>query len=592
MKKLILILSILLIASPIWAAIYHFNPSCSTNGDGSGQDCGDAFNGSASLTLASGDTLKVVGTVPYDAKRYIYGTLSGVTIEGETDQSSTYDGADTVPTEDWGSPTAGIYVWADNLADANCWVIVDDVPIRTATSASLDDSYCDEVGEHCYYKDSNNTYIILDGGAGVVGDHVVKIAKPVGVSLVNDDSVIIQDITMKNFFIGVLAWLSATDNYSRSNTIQRTIFNTMPFALRAYKKAPALAEDTPGWVIDNNTADYVGNFAVSTDISLVGYYWTDGSFSHNTITHLGQPAAGVSYSWTAIGALSGGGIYDTNDTEAFGAQNISGWTITGNNISGNATSVSNRGISIYARAVNGGTKGGTLDNIISRNVIDGTYSYGIWLGGDAYNPHVSGNMIFANLIKNQAGSSYAGVRLKGDPSASSWNVFVNNTLADNANGLMFSSAGIEDTQYWKIENNLIYGSTGYHVDATGVSISSDTNIIDYNSYYPDGAAKFAESGDFNFSGWAAAIGDQEAHSITADPELDGNYHIASDSPAKDAGTNPWSGDTSIHSLNGVMVWNGVSHLIVAPGGLIDIGAYEYTTGSTGSGTGISGASLN
>jgi hypothetical protein len=127
-----------------------------------------------------------------------------------------------------------------------------------------------------------------------------------------------------------------------------------------------------------------------------------------------------------------------------------------------------------------------------------------------------------------------------------------------------------------IKNNIVQGFN------IGILKSRGTLTEDYNNAY----GAFTE----NYSGFFAG-----EHSIQQDPNFadtaDDNFSLQSNSPAINAGTNSvWSGQNNIIDYEGNAITNG-SGTIVASGGTVDIGAYEFqdstaptTTASVNTGT--------
>jgi len=161
-------------------------------------------------------------------------------------------------------------------------------------------------------------------------------------------------------------------------------------------------------------------------------------------------------------------------------------------------------------------------------------------------------------------------------------LITNNTIVNNTHSQIRTghSASAVDSSQITIRNNLMEDS---------LSTANDYGIYDYdgvhdpvedhNSYYG-----FTDD-DYQMT--------KDASSITNDPLLNVDFSIPIISPVVNAGTNPYSdGDGNIYSYNDILLFSDDVDKVVAPGGKIDIGAFEYPEPITIQGTGIGGVGLN
>ena len=108
--------------------------------------------------------------------------------------------------------------------------------------------------------------------------------------------------------------------------------------------------------------------------------------------------------------------------------------------------------------------------------------------------------------------------------------------------------------------------------------------VDYNDYYND------SSGITNITNESTACsGGCDAHSITTNPLLNSDSTLQSSSPAKGAGTNLTSLgitglDTGAPQYFGVNYACGTGCVARLSSGAWDMGAYEASSGGTGSGS--------
>lgn len=156
-------------------------------------------------------------------------------------------------------------------------------------------------------------------------------------------------------------------------------------------------------------------------------------------------------------------------------------------------------------------------------------------------------------------------------------------------GVNFSKGVVIDQQYWGLKHCIISGDDD--VNSNGVLVSATNsqgfynltiyNCVDGIEHSQNISAKNTLfegcTNDINTTGGVATTGNNYASS-DGDPKLKNpgtDFSLRSGSPCKDAGDNTvWSGAASVTDFSGRLLTNGVG-TIIASGGTVDIGAYEY-----------------
>jgi hypothetical protein len=118
--------------------------------------------------------------------------------------------------------------------------------------------------------------------------------------------------------------------------------------------------------------------------------------------------------------------------------------------------------------------------------------------------------------------------------------YTNGLFSNNVGGLQavrIHPIGIVTNS--KVQNNIFAGTAAAYVTVPVDWAYSIAGVdIDYNCYYPDGAAFFSfENTDTNFAGWKSGTG-KDAHSIITNPTFVGasDFHLQAGSPCINAGT--------------------------------------------------------
>jgi hypothetical protein len=139
-----------------------------------------------------------------------------------------------------------------------------------------------------------------------------------------------------------------------------------------------------------------------------------------------------------------------------------------------------------------------------------------------------------------------------------------------------------------IRNNVFYEGKG---PAFYFHINQEPPLnLDHNCYYRMANSSMWHCGNQHdytqsqFSQWQNNYG-FDMNSIVADPLLvdamKNDFHLQSVSPAKNAGNNSvWQGVPDIKDYDGVTITDAGGN-VIAPGGTVSCGAYEYKVGATG-----------
>ena len=216
-----------------------------------------------------------------------------------------------------------------------------------------------------------------------------------------------------------------------------------------------------------------------------------------------------------------------------------------------------------------------------------SYGRGYGIGWEGTNPvadQMTGNQIYGNIVHDNNGF---GMNIKF---VSSSNYLSNNTA--RANDVNYRVTGVNATYPvgGVVKNNISLNPVSYHWYVAGGHNGDLTGLtFDNNNYYPDGSLFRFGGVSYSFADWktqvkAAGIVGYDNNSISSNPLLSngsGTYSLISDfkpasgSPTVDRGDNTvWSGKPDIFDITGSVGITSSSGTIIAPGGVVDIGAYE------------------
>jgi hypothetical protein len=556
------LLLILLFACPSWAANWYVKSGCGTNGDGTGSSCGSAWSSFANIQWGSiqpGDTLYIIGTFTERLAVGAAGSSGGgnITIRGDNAAGAGQVGNTSTPE----------YVCVNNYNTISGLTVYGNILVCDTVDQNFSQlvfiAATNEVRD--YSKQfinlgftTNDQFHCGSAGSTVQNTHIYGIASIT--SYPTYDSIIVNTVGAQ--------WSMVNDsgvNYE----IQKfpKITNVTVTNSKVYTTGN-------GW-LSVLGLDGVSNLTISnTEVDGGGYagkgaFYIDGNDSWNRPSN--QTLTGNYFH--DIGSTT---TID-DDVHCIGVQAVNGLTITGNHLKNCAA-----GIVIYP-----GTSSvqAVLGLTITDNLIEGmNYSLnpGQW-GGDGIVftgvdqcPLCDQALVAYNIITTPlncpASNEFNCVGIQTKWSVQ--NKFYNNTIV-NHDISFYSGAGSGASVDWR--NNISYNPTTYHMDLyPGVGTWTE----DYDSYYPDTGTKFKIGGNvYNYAGYAA-IHTVGAHILTSNPLFTGasSFTLQSSSPAIDKGDNTvWAGKPSIFDFAGSTGITNASGIIIAPGGVVDIGAYEYAT---------------
>ncbi len=510
MKYLLLISGIILWASQACGATYYIDPTCSSTGDGTMQNCGahGPFKTWAEVVWAPGNTYSQKGGSTF------YGTItvgaSGtagnpITINSYGTGNANLYGGVVIPAVSWtaNDPVAGVY----SITSYGHVTLEDSVFLMQASNSSCTDgNQYFASGYKNYYKPTSRT----------PADHIVEKPLNAGIELGTKSYITITGFTFCKYRTGISGTLttSGTGNYNIS--ITGNVFSNCEFGASLSTNNFT----SPNNVVSNNSFDSIFS-SIELGVAAVDTGGT-GNFSgttiaNNTISHCSQ-VLGASYDWD-IADKTGW------DKEGIGTQNIISSRIYGNNETGHC-----RGIVTY---VGNGSDGS--NNNIYNNYIKTTLAPVI-LQPSSPAPSFGNNNVYTNIFIGGGSDGWNGAAVLGNGATPSgiYNTFYNNTLIPDVNGIYVLG------DYYKIKNNIVYGGVNYY------AIMAHPHVVfDYNLYYNNTLNLWSLNGSsVYFPAWKIAGFD--THSLTVDPKftnasgalsLPSDFTLQPNSPAIGTGIN-------------------------------------------------------
>jgi parallel beta-helix repeat protein len=477
MKKLILLL--LLLSSPAWAADWYVRPSSGEYGDEDGTSYAKAFDGFSDITwggggVSAGDTLYICGT--HD---------STLTL---TDKHGTSGSRITITGNCPGDPGSIDLASAANNGIVGTYydyITIEDLTVSNGLSHGV------AAGDGCNNLIFNRVVSHSNGDNGFV--------------LYNYDNNPIHDITLNSciaysnasagFSIGPFAY-----NFTFNNC--RSYQNAQTNAAHGYTSGSANQTYSSGWVNTSGTIYSKGSaYPVSLSITTIERVInaTDGPYQLTQNT--GTPTTPGSGEW----GINGGTLYinigaDPNGKSIIASQN------TCYNIVYNECFA-------YSMPKVGGAEGIgiSLDDFTNNSTIKKCTIYSNEGPGITVNKGTGNKIIYNTLYSNGGGIAVY---------SNSYNIDVfNNTIYESTSSGIYVGSFADDVI---AKNNIV--SAG-----TGIGIESETSITNCVGNYN---LSYGNSGD-EWSGHASMHG---ANDVEADPLLTADYKIPQNSPAKDAGT--------------------------------------------------------
>ena len=559
----VLLFLCLVLASPSWAADWHVRAGCGTNGNGTGSACGSAWDAFSHIVWASiqpGDTLYVIGTFT-DANLNIgkAGTSSGGNITIRGDHAA---GAGQI-----GNAATGRKVCVNSYSTFSHLTVYGSFRV-------------------CFDFDSPmSTSVQFIAATNEIRDYDKKLIKN---GFTTNDQFLCRGGTVLNTHV-----FGVASNPTDEGTYERMYVNTPadgaqwamndegPRAADFYKfkKVANVIVDNCKVVGDGNYDPFslggVSNLTIANSevdgngLSTGGAYYINGNDSwrrpsnilieNNYIHDIGR---------TTYQAGDG-------DAHCIGLQAANGVIIRGNHLKNCAA-----GIVIYP----GSSANQAVSGLeISRNLIEGmNYNRnpgqfggsGIYFSGVDQCPLCTPALVAYNVITTPLNCPATKTTYECVGIGSKWavkNKLHNNTMIANDVNFAFDIPGTAVD----LRNNISLNPNLVHI----VLSSPGTWTEDYNIYYPNTGTKFRFGGAtyYNYADYIAnhPAGISCTNCNITDPLVQSNHTLLAGSPAIDKGDNAtWSGKPSIFDFTGSVGITNSSGSIIAPGGIVNIGAYE------------------
>lgn len=233
------------------------------------------------------------------------------------------------------------------------------------------------------------------------------------------------------------------------------------------------------------------------------------------------------------------------------------------------------GIQCSTSAGNGGDK-------IYSNIVRSSYINGIDINGDPGVNHIEvyNNTVYHNPDATIGGGDPVGhgidVQSSGKKAKIANNIIWVNKLGggtNNCQGLYFNKTGGAGViSEILLDHNLVYGITnavlGRVIDDSA-GTNDATTLAGWQTIVATKASNLIKGMD-------GVVASAESHSLSADPLFKSatDFSLKGASPCINAGADVWTGTASVFDFAGTRITNAAG-VLVAPGGKVDIGAYEY-----------------
>jgi hypothetical protein len=247
------------------------------------------------------------------------------------------------------------------------------------------------------------------------------------------------------------------------------------------------------------------------------------------------------------------------------------------------------------------SKGGSKNGTIHHNEVWDIYNGSVGIYVDAFNRETYNIQVYSNYVHDVGA---AGISIGSEAGGALYDITAHHNIVERAEmgGIVFHNIGpsgnsvrdifiynntlylngtngttyfggvrIFDTMLARVtfKNNILVNAYNFQIGVSGVDPSVVT--ADHNVIY---------GAQLDVGGYTHIPG---TNTILSDPLFvsTSDFHLQSGSPAKYGGDNSvWQGIPNIKDYDGVPITD-TSGNIVAPGGTVSCGAYEYNEGATG-----------
>ena len=421
MKKLLLILGLVLMASQAWSATYYIDPTCSTSGNGTTTVCGanGPFKTWAEITSknlwAAGNTYsQKSGTTAYETITVGASGTTGnvITINSYGTGMANLNGGVVISPSEWSGPDANGFYKTSLI----------DYPPYTKYFISEDGVYLKRysAGSGNYYYDANYAYYKPTSGGP--SNHIVRKHRFYGIFLGNHDHITIAGFNIIYFSDGIAGIISSGTEANNYITVTNSKFSDMMigFWTDFYNAV------STGITITNNTFEYIRmsmEFQSHSDCHGGTGNFDSVNVSYNTITN-GNAVRGASgYNWENVDTADW-------DEEGIGFQALTNSSVHHNSISGNI-----RGIVFFVCAGLDAYNNRFYNNYVKtdRNPIQ----FEPAIGAKSFYL----NRAYYNVLDGGSKDGFAGAFRASNVTlpVSQYNYIYNNVLANGTNGIIGSA---------------------------------------------------------------------------------------------------------------------------------------------------------
>ena len=533
MKTLSLIvgLTIVLWCSPLWAATYYIDPSCSSNGDGTTTSCGTngPFKGWSEVTWAPGNTYAQKGGTTW------YGTItvgaSGtaaapITITSYGTGMANLSGLITVSAWTANDPVSGTY--STPSVSGYAWY-EDGVPLLYGSRASSLTP-----GQVYWNSGAKNYYVPT---TATPSSHTIQATLCDGIYIGSNNYITINNLSFLKYAEAIGNLVGGPHPSGLCNTgitVTNCTFDDVGWAVNIINNNAMSSAIN----ISNNNISYAGN---SIELGAMGTgYYSNCTIANNQILYCSEKE-GSNNLWR----IQNGGYHYTfwyYDSEGIGTQNLNSSSINNNIITGDC-----RGIVHYVFSGSNGNNNNFYKNYI--NVAQDALQFSSESGATFYNNSAYYNILDGGEYDSQYSGGWNVALLLTSPSTlSGTNYIYNNDIISGGNLCIVGTSTVLGN--YNIENNIILGSNLSMLSSL-IYIPGTTNLVfNRNLWYPTTNSKvstyewYVGSAHDTFAQWQAVGFDVSPTPSPADPLFDNtsgslsqprDFMIGDKSPAKGAG---------------------------------------------------------